>query len=69
MTPGQVVLLAPKVSALVKEHIVHVEVHEDLYLYGVPTFKRKRTHHDSDMETGEGKPLLPRTVTDEDVDP
>ena len=30
---------------------------------------RARSHHDSDMKTGENEPLLPRTVTDEDLEP
>jgi hypothetical protein len=29
---------------------------------------RARSHHDSDMKTGENEPTMPRTVTDEDLD-
>ena len=29
---------------------------------------RARSHHDSDMRTGENEPTMPRTVTDEDLD-
>jgi hypothetical protein len=42
--PGEIVLLTPKVSALVKNRIVHVEVHADLYRYGRPSFKRLWRH-------------------------
>lgn len=45
--PGEVVLLMPKVSATVRNAIVQCEVHEDLYRYGKPTFKRLYRNGDS----------------------